>query len=475
MSPHPWPSRLSVLVAALLVAGCATPPAIDAARLPPIPLSFAGAGGRWTAAAPAELPAFGEWWKAFGDPVLDGLMAGAMERNDRIHIAAARLEQARALLRAAEGRRLPQVGLAAGAFRGTRPDMGPAAATSLSAGATFSYEVDVFGKIARATDAARLDADQRESLLRSARLLIQAEVAHTYFTLRALDAETAIVQDTVLAYADTLRLTESRFRAGDVAELDVVRVRAEKAAAQSQALAIRRERAELEHTLAVLLGEVASTFSLAPSQWSGSVPAIPAGVPAIVLARRPDVSAAQQALLAAQARVGVAQSAWFPDVQLTASGGFASSGLSDVFKWSARAWGVGALLSLPLFDGRREGTIAAAAAEMDGALSSYREQVLVAFKDVEDQLSSLRLLGEQAQAEAVAVASARRATALSNARYRGGFISQFELLDAQRNELRSRRMETQVRAAQFQTTVRLVRALGGSWDNPPAPGVATRE
>lgn len=461
-----------VLLVAALLAGCSTPPPIDAGRLPPIPVSFAGAGGKWTAAAPADLPPFGEWWKAFGDPVLDGLMANAVERNDRIHIAAARLEQARALLRATEGRRLPQVGFAAGAFRGTAPGAGPSAATSLNAGASFSYEVDVFGKIARATDAARLDTAARDALLRSARLLVQAEVAHTYFTLRAIDAETVIVQDTVLAYADTLRLTESRFRAGDVAELEVVRVRAEMAAAQSQALALQRERAELEHALAVLVGEVASTFSLPSSTWNASVPAIPAGVPSVVLARRPDVAAARQALLAAQARVGVAQAAWFPDVQLTASGGFASSGLSDVLKWSARAWGVGALLSLPLFDGRREGTIAAAAADMDAALYSYREQVLVAFRDVEDQLSSLRLLSEQAQAEAVAVASARRATALSTARYRGGFISQFELLDAQRNELRSRRMETQVRAAQFQTTVRLVRALGGSWEAPPPPAAA---
>jgi outer membrane protein, multidrug efflux system len=274
------------------------------------------------------------------------------------------------------------------------------------------------------------------------------------------------VNETVMAYGDTLRLTESRFRAGDVAELEVVRVKSEKAAAESQSLAIQRERAVLEHALAVLVGEVASTFSLAPGQWNGVIPVIPAGVPSIVLARRPDVNAAQRQLLAAQARVGVVQSAWFPDVQLTASGGFSSSQLSDVFKWSARAWGIGALLSLPLFDGRREPSIAAATSEMDGAVFAYREQLLVAFKDVEDQLSGLRLLAEQAGAESVAVSSASRATALSRSRYRNGLISQFELLDAQRNELRSRRMETQVRAAQFQTTVALIRALGGSWETP---------
>jgi len=213
------------------------------------------------------------------------------------------------------------------------------------------------------------------------------------------------------------------------------------------------------------VGDVASSFSLAPADWNATLPLIPAGVPSTVLARRPDVAASQRQLLAAQARVGVAQAAWFPDVQLTAAGGYASSDLSNLFKWSARAWGIGALLSVPLFDGgRRNAGIDAAKADMDGALALYREQVLVAFRDVEDELSDLRLLGERAQAETTAVTSASRATALSGSRYRNGLISQLELLDAQRSELRNRREAARVRAAQYQATVGLIRALGGSWD-----------
>jgi multidrug efflux system outer membrane protein len=184
-----------------------------------------------------------------------------------------------------------------------------------------------------------------------------------------------------------------------------------------------------------------------------------------VLTRRPDVSAAQNAVMAAQARVGVAKAAWFPNIALTASGGYASGELSDLFKWSARAWGVGLLASLPLLDGgRRRAGVDAASAEFDGAIAQYREQVLVAFKDVEDQLASLRLLGEQAQAQGRAVASARRTTSLSDARYRAGYVSQLELLDALRSELRNRRQALQVRSAQYQSTVALVRALGGSWN-----------
>jgi len=453
------------LVAALTLAGCASPPAIDRSGLPTPPASFKEADGRWALTKPADAQPRGEWWKAFGDPVLDDLMMRAAAGNDRIHVAAARLAQARALVRSTQADRLPQAGISAGAFRGTQPQSGTQALTRLSAGADLSYEVDLFGKIARATDAAQLDAQSREALLRGAQLLVQADVAQTYFALRALDIESGIVNDTVAAYRDTLRLTESRFRAGDVAELDVARVRSEAAATESDALAIQRQRAQLEHALAVLAGEVASGFSVAPIAWDVALPVIPAGVPSVVLARRPDVAAAQRQLLAAQARVGVAQAAWFPDVQLTAAGGYSTSEASDLFKWSARAWGIGALLSLPVFDGgKRNAGIQAATAEMDASLASYREQVLVAFKDVEDQLSALRLLDEQAKAETVAVSSASRATALSVSRYRNGSISQLDLLDTQRTELRNRRQGAQVRAAQYQATVGLIRALGGSWE-----------
>ncbi|MBU2408038.1 MAG: TolC family protein, partial [Gammaproteobacteria bacterium] len=199
--------------------------------------------------------------------------------------------------------------------------------------------------------------------------------------------------------------------------------------------------------------------------WSTVLPTIPAGVPSTVLARRPDVSAAQKSVLAAQSRVGVAQTAWFPSISLTGAGGYASPELGDLFKWSARSWGIGALLSLPLFDGgRREANVQTASAQLDGALASYREQVLTAFKDVEDQLSSLRILEAQSEVQARAVASSKRATVLSDSRYRNGLVSQLDLLDARRSELRNRRQALQVRSAQYQATVGLIRALGGAWD-----------
>jgi len=241
-------------------------------------------------------------------------------------------------------------------------------------------------------------------------------------------------------------------------------VRTEVAATQSQAIDLDRRRATLAHALALLVGELPSGLNVAEGQWVETLPLVPAGVPSSLLARRPDVAAAQASLQAAQARVGVAQTAWLPNLSLTATAGGASPELSDLFKTSAGLWGINALLNLPLFDGgRREAGVQNAAAQMDAAAAGYREQVLVAFKDVEDQLTALQLLAAQSQVQASAVASATRAMALSDSRYRNGLVSQLELLDARRSELSLRRQALQVRAAQYLATVGLIKALGGSW------------
>lgn len=453
------------LVAALVLAGCAT-------ALPPMPEQPAPPaqfkeGARWTVAAPAESRDRGPWWKAFGDPVLDALVERAAERNTSVQEAAARVAQARALVRSANAERLPQVGVGASGARQAGVVVGSIApATLWQAGVDIAYEPDLFGRAAGRRDAAALDADARQALLQSTRLLVQAETAQAYLGLRALDVERSLVRETVDAYADTLRLTQRRYDAGDVAELDVVRVQAEVAAIEAEALALDRQRAALEHALAVLVGDAAPEFMLQQALWQTALPTVPPGMPATVLARRPDVAAAQYSLQAAQARVGVAKAAWFPAIALTGSGGFASAELGDLLRWSTRAWSVGALLSLPIFDGgRREAGVQQAQAQLDEALARYRGDVLVAFREVEDQLSALRLLHEQSLAQGRAVTAARRATALSDTRYRNGLVSQLELLDARRSELRNRRQALQVRSAQFQATVALIRAIGGGWES----------
>jgi multidrug efflux system outer membrane protein len=460
--------HLLPLAAALFLAGCATalPPLPSSVPTPPQFKEQQRQNETWTIAQPAEAQSRGTWWKAFNDPVLDELVERAGANNTGIQEAAARLAQARALVRGAQADRAPQIGVGAAANRGAGANTasGSTPATLLQTGLNLSYEPDLFGRLSRAQDAATLDAQSREALLQSTRLLVQAEVAQTYLALRATDTERALIRDTATAYADTLRLTQRRFEAGDVAELDVIRIKTELAATEAEVIALDRARAELEHALAVLLGEPASGFALTPDMTVRTLPVIPAGVPATVLARRPDVAAAQASLLAAQARVGVAQAAWFPSVSLTGAAGFASPELGDLFKWSARAWGVGALLSMPLFDGgRREAGVLDSQAQFDAAAASYRGQVLNALREVEDQLSALRLLQLQSQAQGRAVGAAQRASTISETRYRNGLVSQLELLDARRNELFNRRQAQRVEAAQQQATVRLIRAIGGGW------------
>ena len=461
-------TRLTLLplLAALLLAGCATSASVDPSLLPVTPAAFKEAAVS-VAAAPA-IPVApeiqGRWWTVFADPVLDQLVEQASRSNNSVQVAAARLAQARAIAGATDANRAVQLGLGAGVVRQKNSTTGNQPQTAITANANLSYELDLFGKLAGASSAASLDAQSREALLRSTQLLVQADVAQTYLNLRALDTERTLVTSTLQAYRNTLRLTEVRFKEGDIAELDVARVRSEVAETESEALALDQRRAALEHALAVLVGQVASSFQVAPIEWVVALPAIPAGVPSTVLTRRPDVAAAQSSMQSAQARVGVAKAAWFPNFSLTANGGYAAPELKDLFKLSARAWGVGALLSLPLLDGgRREAGVQNANAELDIALANYREQVLVAFRDVEDQLSALRLLAEQSEAQSRSVASSSRATVLSNSRYRNGFVSQLELLDAQRSELRNRRQALQVKTSQYLATVGLIRALGGGW------------
>ena len=288
-------TALAPLLAALVLAGCATAPA----ELPTVaaPAQFkeqAAADvpareGAWTRTQPAEAQPRGEWWRAFNDPVLDGLVAKADAHNTSIQEAAARLAEARALSRSTDADRAPQVGVGAGASRqaGLDRTLSNKPSTLITAGASFNYELDLFGRLAKASDASRLDADAKAGLLQSTRLLVEAQTAQTYLALRALDAERALVRETVEAYGDTLRLTQRRQQAGDIAELDVVRIETEMAANESDALTLDRQRAALEHALAVLVGDAASNFDLATDAWSAALPGIPAGVPATVLTRRP--------------------------------------------------------------------------------------------------------------------------------------------------------------------------------------------
>jgi multidrug efflux system outer membrane protein len=465
--------------AGLLLGGLLTALALPAA---------AGPTPAWTAPSPAEFresgpaiddvaqPADGRWWRIFNDPVLDALIDRGDSDGAGIQQAAARLAQARALVRSVDAGRWPQAGLGASASRqsGALVNAAGSVGALFNLGANLSYEVDLFGRLAKADKAARLDASSRESLLRSVRLLTQAQIAQTYFEIRALDQERALLRSTAASDQETLAITQGRLASGLETDLGVARADAELAATQSQALALDRARAELEHALAFLVGDSASAFRLGEADLAAAPPSPPPGIPSDVLKRRPDVDAAERSMEAARLRLGLARTAWLPNLSLTASGGYASSDLANLLSASARSFGAGALLALPLFDGgRRQAGIAGAKADVDLASAQYREQVLGAFRDVEDQLSALRLLGEQATVAGAAVDADTRATRLTDARFEGGLASRLEVLDAHRTELRDRRSLLQTRAARYVATVSLIRALGGGWAAMPVAGGRT--
>ncbi|WP_422689171.1 efflux transporter outer membrane subunit [Comamonas endophytica] len=476
-----FPSKalLTPLLAALVLAGCASALPMPAEHAGvAVPADFSGtsaaaaSAGAASAAAATEAQPRGAWWLAFGDAQLTALVERAGDANTDIQQAAARLAEARALLRSADAQRLPQLGASAGVARqaGAQFANGASPATLGTAGLNLSYEVDLSGRLSRASEAALLDAQARAALLQSTRLMVQADVAQTYLQLRAVQAERALVAQSLDIYRDSLRLTTRRAQAGDAAELDVARMQTEVSATESELLALDRQQAALAHALALLAGDIAGRLELPEGAAQATLPVIPAGVPAAVLARRPDVAAAQATVQAELARVGIAQAAWFPDIALTAQGGYASPELGDLLRWSARSWGLNALLSLPLFDGgRRAAQEEGAKARLEAAVAAQRGQVLTALRDVEDQLSALRLLAAQSEVLEQSVRSAERASHLSDVRWRNGYVSQLELLDARRNALRQRRNALQVRTAQYTGTVMLIRALGGSWEQSGAP------
>ena len=431
------------------------------------PEQFRGTNDPWLPAYPAESEPRGEWWKAFNDPILTDLCERAAIKNGQIQIAAARLSEARALSDQTRADRQPQMGLNISASQASGPLINAAGTQGRLFGgsASLSYELDLFHRLSDARKASSLDAQAALGLAQSTQLLIETEVAQTYFEIRSLDQARDLMRRSVEAYQQALDLVKARFDAGSVTELDVERARIELVSAKSDLLGLDGQRALREHALAVLVGEVASKFQLDEGPSMASLPAIPAGLPANLLSRRPDISAAQANLMAAEVRLGLAKRAWLPNIALTTSGGFASASLADLLLASAQSWSTGLALVLPLLDGgRRKAQIAQSNSRVEGQVAAYRDTVLVGFQEVEDQLSNLHTLSEQGQLSTVQTASATRALELAQSRFDRGLSSQLDVIEAQRADLKAQRAALDLKARRFQATIALIRALGGGWD-----------
>lgn len=458
--------RIAPLLAALLLVACSTAPQL---KQPPMdmPSAFKEApdGTRWKIGQPAEAQARGLWWLAFKDPALTALIEEATRANASLAVAAARVRQARALAGLAESDRGLQLGAGIGAQRSGAQDVAPA--NQYQARMTASYEVDLFGRVGASVNAAQADAAASEATYKSVLLSLQADVAQTYFRLRETDAELATLEQAVQLRTQGVKVTQSRYDNGDIGEFDLARAKTELASAKAEAIGLQRQRMQNEHALAVLLGKPAAMFSAEarPFPEGALLPVIPAGLPSTLLERRPDITAAQRAMVASNARIGAARSAMFPALLLNGGLGTDASSAANLFKWSAHSWVLGALMSMPILDGgRNQANVARSEAVLEESVAAYRQNVLVAFAEVEDNLAGLRILGGQAEQLDAAVAAARRSADLAQKLYSAGRSSYLELLDAQRNLAAVERNAVQLRGSRAVTTVALIRSLGGSWE-----------
>ena len=424
----------------------------------------------WKEAAPADTQEKGAWWLVYGDPVLAKLQERALAENQNLKAAVARVSQARAAARISGTELYPRIDLDPSVRRNrTAADLngGEAnTATSLRMPFDLSYEIDLWGRVRRSVEAGTATYQASRAEMQNVLLTLQADVGRNYFSLRALDAQVELLRRTVELRRKNLQLVTSLFDNGQVGRLDVARAETELANAQAEAAALKRRRAATEHALAILVGEPVANFSLPLPAPNLAVrpPRLAVGLPSELLERRPDVAAAERQMMAANARIGVTKAAFFPALGLTGSAGFASDELSNLFNWDNRTWSLGPFVSLPVFDaGRNQAKLAQAEAAWQEAVARYRQQILVAFGEVEDALADIRLLAEQSEAQQRALTSARQAADLSNKRYRAGMVSYLEVVVSERTALATEFLATQVQEQSFQASVSLIKALGGGW------------
>jgi len=444
-----------------------------------VPAKYKAVGfGSWKEGQPLDNVPKGNWWEIFGDTNLNGLEAWAVSANQQLKVAVARVDQARDVARIARSQFMPALSLAPSITReryspNANPSFGNITANTFSTPLDLSYEVDLWGRVRRSFESAHADAQASLADFYNVLLMLQSDVAQNYFALRSLDAEIATVNGTIALRHEQVRLVRNRLEGGIGNELDVAQAETELASTEAEAASLAHRRDELENAIAILAGENPSGFKLAALNdpgWNPQPPVIPAGLPSDLLERRPDVAKAERQLASANAKIGVAKSAFFPVLTLTGSGGYLSGDLSSLFNWDSRTWSIGPSLSLPIFTGgRNRANYQHSQAAFQESVALYREQVLIAFGEVENSLSGIYHFAVQAEAQQRAVTSARRATELATDRYRSGIVAYIEVVDASRDALTAERSNTQLAGQRLIASVQLIKALGGGWTERQIP------
>ncbi|VWC17832.1 RND transporter [Burkholderia pseudomultivorans] len=472
------PLSAAVAVAtAVLLAGCAVGPDYHRPDTS-IPAAFKEAPAGWKVAQPADRADRGPWWTVYNDPQLNALIDKLNASNQTIAQSAAAYRQARALVTEARAAYFPTVGLSASGSRSRTPraslssgsssTLGSSSSSignSYSVGLDASWEPDLWGKVSRTVSAQRAGEAAAAADLANARLSQQALLAQTYFQLRTSDALQKLLDDTVQSYRQSLKLTENQYAQGVAARADVIQAQTQLQSAQAASIDNGVARAQYEHAIATLIGEPASIFSLPPMPLAAEPPVTPVDVPSALLERRPDIAAAERRAAAANEQIGVAISAFFPTLTLSASGGFESSVWSQLFTLPARFWTVGPQLAATLFDaGLRAAQTDAARATYDQDVAAYRLSVLSAFQDVEDNLASQRILAQEIDVQRQAVDSAQHSLAIVTNQYKAGTVAYLNVLTAQTTAFTAQQKLASIAGQRMVSSVGLVKALGGGWN-----------
>jgi NodT family efflux transporter outer membrane factor (OMF) lipoprotein len=429
--------------------------------------------GDWAPARPADAQQRGPWWEVFADPKLNALEGRLNAANPDLQAAVARFEQARALARQDISNEFPTLGLGVSAARArtsaTAPFENlvgnvPVTSNNFLATLNLNWEIDLFGRLRNTAAAARAQAQSSEADTAAVALSLQAELASDYFSLRGDDTTISLLEDTIKVYDRAYELTSNRYQEGIAAATDVDQADTLRQNASAQLASVRRDRAQLEHAIAVLLGVIPSTFGLEPAQLAGSVPVIDSDLPSVLLQRRPDVARAERAVAAANAQIGVARAAWFPVFTLTGGGGFQSIDSSQWFKAPSRLWSLGPGATVPLLDfGARSAVNRQARASYDEAVANYRKTTLTAYQEVEDNLAALHHLADEVTADEAASKSAASAANHSDKRYDAGVADYIEVTTTHTAALQEERDAISARVLQLNAAVALVRATGGGW------------
>jgi NodT family efflux transporter outer membrane factor (OMF) lipoprotein len=466
----------AALFGAAMLSGCAFTPTYERPATPN-PAAFKELQG-WAPAAPADALERGPWWNLFGDPVLDGLVRQVEVSNQNVAAAVAAYGQARAIVAGQRAALFPTVTLGAGANRngsgggsgnnsnnnGNDNNGGGRTSNSYRLNIGSSWEPDVWGRLRAGVGVAQANAQASAADLASARLSAQGELATDYFSLRSVDAQRALLATTIEGYQRVLKITQNRFDVGIVPHSDVYQAQTQLASAQSDDLTLARQRAQFEHAIAVLIGKAPADFTLAGVPWNVTVPEVPVGVPSTLLERRPDIAASERAVAAANAQIGIVRAAYFPQIGLTASYGPSASAIGDLFKASSVAWALGLSATETIFNGgANRAAVQGADAAREQAVARYRQTVLTAFADVEDQLAATRVLARQQDLQREASQAADKVEEQVLNRYKAGQVSYSEVVQAQVTALNARRALVQTQGNRQTTAVALIQSLGGGW------------